>query len=159
MNIQLFLVFVGLNVLNVILQTVKSICTVKCGKYIASFVNALTFGVYTVVLVYMVCDLPLWLKVVVVAGANLIGVFIVKTFEEKATKDKLWKIELTVKGIKAVDSLATELDVLEIPYNYIDIEKYVIFNIYCETQKESAFIKELVQRYDVKYFVSESKRL
>lgn len=159
MNIQLFLVFVGLNVLNVILQTIKSICTVKCGKYIASLVNALTFGVYTVVLVYMVCDLPLWLKVVVVAGANLIGVFIVKTFEEKATKDKLWKVELTVKGIKAVDSLATELDILEIPYNYIDIEKYVIFNIYCETQKESAFIKELVQRYEVKYFVSESKRL
>lgn len=158
MNIQLFLVFVVLNVLNVIIQTVKSICTVKCGRVVASLVNALAYGFYTVVLIYMVCELPLFLKVIVVSSANLIGVFIVKTLEEKATKDKLWKVELTVSNIEKA-GLKTELTCLNIPFNYIEIGTYTIFNIFCQTQKESAFVRELTDRHNAKYFASESKRL
>lgn len=158
MDLKLILIFISLNILNVMLQTIKSLCTVKCGKVVASLINALTYGVYTIVLVYMVCDLPLYLKVCVVALANLIGVYIVKSFEEKATKDKLWKVELTVrKGEEK--KLSDELKNLSIPFNYIDIEKYIIFNIFCETQKESSFVRELADRHNAKYFVSESKRL
>lgn len=40
MNIQLLLTFIILNILNVIIQTIKSIATVKCGKGIASIINA-----------------------------------------------------------------------------------------------------------------------
>lgn len=91
MNEKLFITFVILNIVNVIIQTVKSLATVKCGKTIASIVNAVAYGLYTVVVVYTVCDLPLWLKVVVVGLANLVGVFVVKLVEEKSRKDKLWK--------------------------------------------------------------------
>ena len=96
MNEKLFITFVILNIVNVIIQTVKSLATVKCGKTVASIVNAIAYGLYTVVVVYTVCDLPLWLKVVVVGVANLIGVYVVKFIEEKSRKDKLWKIECTV---------------------------------------------------------------
>ena len=65
MNEKLFITFVILNIVNVIIQTVKSLATVKCGKTVASIVNAIAYGLYTVVVVYTVCDLPLWLKVVV----------------------------------------------------------------------------------------------
>lgn len=159
MNWNLFYLFVVLNVVNVIIQTVKSIATIKCGKLAASLVNAVAYGLYTVVVVYTVCDLNLWVKVAVVAVANLIGVYVVKWLEEKARKDKLWKIEATVYDVYT-ESLHNDLTKAEIPHNYIlDIGKYTVFNIFCETQVESRKAKEILDYNKAKYFVSESKTL
>ena len=93
---NLLLVFVVLNVLNVILQTAKSIATVKCGKTVAAVANAVAYGLYTVVIIYTVCELPLWQKVLIVAGANFIGVYVVKAIEKKLEKEKLWKVEMAI---------------------------------------------------------------
>lgn len=159
MDTKLLTLFIILNVVNVIIQTVKSIATIKCGKTMAAIVNAIAYGLYTVVVVYTVCDLPLWLKVIVVGAANLIGVYIVKYFEEKGRKDKLWKVEATVSAQYA-ERLHNELSVVKLSHNYIDnIGKYVIFNVYCETQADSIEAKKLLDYYHAKYFVSESKVL
>lgn len=157
MDLKLFWIFVILNIVNVIIQTVKSIATVKCGKTAAALVNAVAYGLYTVVVVYTVCDLPLWLKVVVVGVCNLVGVFAVKWGEEKARKDKLWKIEVTVPT-KYAD--AVDFDLRTIPHSYIKISpKHTLFNVYCDTQAESTKVKNIVEQYDAKYFVAESKVL
>lgn len=159
MNTELFLIFVGLNIVNVIIQTVKSICTVKCGKGVAALVNALAYGLYTIVTIYMLCDLDLWVKAGIVALCNLIGVYIVKWCEEKARKDKLWKVEMTVRDFYT-DSLANALADLDIPYNYIEgVGKYTIFNVYCATQKQSATVKGIGAECKAKFFVSETKNL
>ncbi len=157
MNTNLFLLFVTLNIINVIIQTIKSLTIVKCGKGVASLVNAIAYGFYTVVLVYTVCELPLLVKVLVVGSCNLVGVFIVKWGEEKAKKDKLWKVELTVRSV-LTEVLNRELEEFNIPHNYItNVGKYTVFNIYCATQKESAFVKEVGTRHKAKFFVSETK--
>ena len=159
MNTELFLIFVGLNIVNVIIQTVKSICTVKCGKGVAALVNALAYGLYTIVTIYMLCDLDLWVKAGIVALCNLIGVYIVKWCEEKARKDKLWKVEMTVRNFYT-ESLANALADLDIPYNYIEgVGKYTIFNVYCATQKQSATVKGIGAECKAKFFVSETKNL
>lgn len=155
---NLLLLFIVLNILNVIIQTVKSICTVKCGKGVAALVNAVAYGLYTIVTIYMLCDLDLYLKAGIVALCNLVGVYVVKLIEEKSRKDKLWKVEATVKPEYA-EKIGLMLDELEIPYNWIDIEKWYLFNIYCATQKESAIVKDIINKYDAKYFVSETKTL
>ena len=158
MNEKLFITFVILNIINVIIQTIKSLATVKCGKTVASIVNAVAYGLYTVVVVYTVCDLPLWLKVAVVGVANLIGVYVVKLIEEKSRKDKLWKVECTVPQENAY-YLAIELK-NQVPFNYIEnVGKYAIFNIYCATQEQSATVKLILNEYNAKYFVSETKNL
>lgn len=159
MNEKLFITFVILNIINVIIQTVKSLATVKCGKTVASIVNAVAYGLYTVVVVYTVCDLPLWLKVVVVGMANLIGVYVVKLIEEKSRKDKLWKVEATVlRGW--TKELHRALVNAEIPHNYLEnVGKYTLFNIFCETQTQSVKAKEILNKYNAKYFVTETKNL
>ena len=157
MNEKLFITFVILNIVNVIIQTVKSLATVKCGKTVASIVNAVAYGLYTVVVVYTVCDLPLWLKVAVVGVANLIGVYVVKLVEEKSRKDKLWQVQAT---IPKKYTNAVHLDLKDIPHSYIEnIGNYTIFNFYCATQKDSIKVKEIINQYEAKYFVSESKDL
>lgn len=158
MDTKLLLVFIGLNIANVIIQTVKSIATVKCGKGVAAIVNAVAYGLYTVVTVYLMCELSLGLKALIVALCNLVGVYVVKWAEEKARKDKLWKVEATVLPSKA-EWLISRLTEQHIPFNYIDVEKYVIFNIYCATQNESSIAKTHLNVANAKYFVSESKTL
>ena len=156
---KLLIIFIILNSFNVILQTVKSICTVKCGKTVAAIVNAVAFGLYTVVIVYTNADLPLIQKVLVVALSNLIGVYVVKWVEEKKKKEMVWKVEFTVLG-KNTSAVANLLDLAHIPHNYIEnVGKYTIFNAYCATQKQSESVKEIIKEYNAKYFVSETKEL
>ena len=159
MDIKLLIIFVLLNVVNVIIQTVKSIATIKCGKTMAAIVNAIAYGLYTYIVVLTVCELPIWLKVLVVGLANLVGVFVVKLCEEKARKDKLWKIETSVDKCYR-DEIIYYLKSYDISFNYIDnIGNYTIFNIFCPTQKDSATVKTLLDKSKAKYFVSESKIL
>ena len=92
---ELLILFIVMNVVNVIIQTVKSIATIKCGKFVAAIVNAIAYGLYTYIVVLTMCELPLLYKCLIVAAANFVGVYVVKFVEEKARKDKLWKIEAT----------------------------------------------------------------
>ena len=156
---KLLILFVVMNIINVVIQTIKSIATIKCGKMGASVVNALAYGLYTYIVVLTMCDLPLLWKCLIVAGCNFIGVFAVKWFEEKARKDKLWKVEATVYEPYTF-TLHKDLTNAGLPHNYIEgVGKYSIFNIYCETQRDSKKAKEILDFNKAKYFVSESKTL
>ena len=151
----MFITFIIANILNVIIQTIKSIATVKCGKVSASIINALAYGFYTYIIVLTMCDLPLMTKALVVAVCNLVGVYVVKLVEEKARKDKMWKIEMTIptQYIEAVD-----LALADIPHNYIKLsDKHTLFNFYCATQKETTKVRDIVNQYGAKYFISETK--
>lgn len=156
---KLLILFVVMNILNVIIQTVKSIATIKCGKWGAAGVNAIAYGLYTYIVVLTMCDIDLLTKCLIVAGANFIGVYVVKLVEEKARKDKLWKVEATVLR-KWTQALHEDLVRAEIPHNYLEnVGKYTLFNVYCETQAQSAKAKKVLDTYSAKYFVSESKTL
>ena len=150
--------FIIFNVINVIIQTIKSIVTIKCNKYVAAVVNAVAYGLYTYIVVLTASDLDLWFKISVTAAANLVGVFVVKWAEEKKRKDKLWKIEVTIPAEQA-QQMIEDCKYYHFTYNYVDIKKYFLFNFYCPTQQDSLNVKKLLKSYDAKYFVSESKIL
>lgn len=154
---NLLIIFVALSIVNVVFSTIKSIVTIKSGPWVASIVSALYYGYYNIVLIYTVADFPLWQKVVVTAGCNLVGVFIVKYGEEKARKDKLWKVELTVP---TEYKNAVDFDLRTVPHSYIELsDKHTLFNFYCATQADSAKVKAIANQYEAKYFVAESKNL
>lgn len=162
MDTKLLLVFIVLNIANVIIQTVKSIATVKCGKATAAVINAVAYGLYTIVTVYLMCELDLYLKAGIVALCNLVGVYVVKLIEEKARKDKLWKVEATIQNvIYFTDYIKTECEKNKIPYSILNVENvdYVVFNFYCATQEKSRIVKQICDGCNAKYFVSESKTL
>jgi hypothetical protein len=153
------LVFIVLNILNVIIQTVKSIATIKCGAWSAAAINALAYGLYTIVVVYMNADgLGLFWKAIIIGLANLFGVYVVKILEEKNRKDKLWKVECTVTRTKT-SALDEELKRANISHNYVIVGHHTVFNCYCATQNESLSVKNILAKYNAKYFVAESKTL
>lgn len=155
---KLLILFIVMNILNVVIQTIKSIATIKCGKTAAAIVNAVAYGLYTYIVVLTMCDLPLLAKCLIVAGCNFVGVWVVKYFEEKARKDKLWKVEATIP-VEVAEKVRHDLRANCLPHNYIDIEKYYLFNVYCENQEQSKVAKVVLDYYNAKYFVSESKSL
>ena len=156
---ELLILFVVCNIANVIIQTVKSLVTVKGSPIAAAVINAVAYGFYTYIIIITNCELPVLQKCIIVATCNLIGVFIVKYIEEKSQKDKLWKVEMTIPEEKS-NFVHEYLTTKNIPHNYIEnVGKYTIFNCYCSTQEQSIKVKNILEKVGGKYFASESKIL
>lgn len=154
---NLFVIFIILNIFNVVIQTSKSIITIKCGKTAAAFANAVAYGFYTIVVIYMVSDLPLTYKVGVTAICNLIGVYLVKFGEEILRKDRLWKIEATLKKDYDWPGRLSELQHMGVPTTAIDIGEYVIINFFCYNREQTKKVAAAMKEYGAKFFASESK--
>lgn len=156
---NILLLFTLLTIINVIFSTIKSIVTVKGSPFSASLINGLYYGYYNIVLLYTVADFPMWQKVVVTALCNIVGVFVVKWVEKKTRKDKLWLIQCTVPE-KWTEDLHFDLKNINIPHNYIqNVGNNTLFYVYSYSQKDSEKLKPLLDQYEAKYFVSESKIL
>lgn len=159
MDKNLLITFIALNIINVVIQTAKSLITVRCGKTVAALANAIAYGLYTIVTIYTLCDLPIALKAIVVALCNLVGVYVVKWIEEKTRKTQLWKVEATLQKSDNWQWILEGLKGNNIPHNYIDVEKYIILNCYCATKEQSKIAHTLLNAVGAKYFVSASKGL
>ena len=160
---EMLILFIVMSIVNVIIQTVKSIATIKCGKLAAAVINAVAYGLYTYVIVLTANDsIDLLAKCFIVAGCNFVGVYVVKFFEEKTRKDKLWKVEATVQNeIYFIDYIKNQCEQHKVPYSVLNVENvnYVVFNFYCATQEKSRIVKQVCDGCNAKYFVSESKTL
>lgn len=158
---KLLITFIALSIVNVIFSTIRSITTIKSGKTVASIISGGYFAFYNIMLIYTVADFPMWQKCVITFSCNVVGVWIVKLVEEKMRKDKLWKIEVTVKQRDKV-KLVEELVQKDIPFSMIRTvnAEYTKIEAYAATQKESRDIKEIIEQLETaKYFVTESKAL
>lgn len=153
---EFILTFIALSIINVVFSTIRSIVTIKGGKWTASILSGGYFAFYNIMMVWTVADFPMWQKCIITFVCNVVGVYLVKWGEEKARKDKLWKVEATIPN-EHFDYVRNAL--ADIPHSYIDINKYKIFNVYCATQAESAKVKKVLDAFNAKYFVSESKTL
>ena len=159
MDYKFLAVFFTLSIINVVFATIKSLVTINGGKAVASFISGGYFAFYNVMMIYTVADFPMWQKCAITFICNVVGVWLVKWGEEKARKDKLWKVEATIYE-PYKESLIDALNKADLPFNYIEgVGKYVLFNIYCPTQKESRAVKGLLDFHKAKYFVTESKSL
>lgn len=162
MDYNFLTVFFALSIINVVFATIKSLVTINGGKLTASLISGGYFAFYNIMMQYTVADFPMWQKCLITFICNVIGVWLVKWGEEKSRKDKLWKVEATIpnEGIDPEnDDCIIELRNANLSMNYIDINKYILINCYCGTQAESRAVKEILDKYNAKYFVSESKTL
>ena len=158
----MLVLFITLQLVNVILNTIKSIITIKGTKLSASIVSAITYGVYTIVVFYTASDeLSLFDKVWITMATNIIGVYISMVLLEKTKKDKLWEITATIRSndSKDIEYISYMLDFYEIGHNYFYLtnNQGAVFHIYSKTQKESEQIKKLLDNYNAKYIAHEEQ--
>lgn len=150
------LLFIICTFANVVLSTIKSVMTIKGGKVSAAIWNALAFGLYSYIVV-LTATAPISTlgKVLVTVGCNLVGVYGVKLFEEKLKKDRLWKIEMTVRNGFA-ETMHHDLTLEGIPNNYVNAGKHTVFNCFCETKQDTEKVLRIAKAYDAKAFASET---
>lgn len=155
--LEFVLLFIVLNIANVVIQTVKSIATIKCGKTVAAVINAVAYGLYTYVVFFTASDgMDLHIKALITAVANLVGVWVVKYVEEKKAKEKLWKIELAVPCCK-YDIANHLIKDSQIPHNIMVVGEWVMFNAYCNTKAESHKMSKICKLVGGKISAYESK--
>ena len=159
MNYDFLIAFIGLSIINVVFSTIRSIITINGDKTVASLISGAYFAFYNVMMIYTVADFPMWQKCLITFICNVVGVWLVKWGEEKSRKDKLWEVRGTLTTPINCVAVCKDLDGANIPYNYIDVNKYIIFNCYCATQADSVKVKKILNDWEMKYFVAESKTL
>ena len=141
---------------NVIISTIKSVMTIKGGKVAAAVWNALSYGLYSFIVIMTAnAEISTLEKVLVTIGCNLIGVYGVKLVEEKLRKDRLWKLEMTVRNGFA-ETMHHDLTLEGIPNNYVNAGKHTVFNCFCETKQDTEKVLRIAKAYDAKTFASET---
>lgn len=159
---SLFWQFVILNFVNVLINTARSLTTVKGGKWIASCMNALCYGYYTVIIVITATyDIPLVLKIIAVAIVNFVGVFCIKLGEEKIQKERLWIYNATAKmSTKEILDVVALLKCANIKVLYMKVaDELYTLQVFSNTQKESEMIKSILDNYSIKYCAVETKEI
>lgn len=154
---NMLILFIVLTIVNTIIQTVKSIATVKCGKTSAALINAFAYGLYTYVIIFTSAEgLSIHAKAIITALANLVGVFVVKLIEEKSRKDKLWLVKITIPT-EYFEAVKNELTTADIPFTYYDLNKYYVVDTYCEKQQQTTAVLDICKKYKGKAFATENK--
>ena len=162
MSFTTLLIFIAGSLVNVMLNTIKTLVMFRKNKLSSSIINAVTYGFYTWIVVLIAADdLPLWAKMLVTAAVNFIGVWMSMVIMEHLQKDKLWKIEATAPTCYVPD-ISAFCEAEKISYSTINVDpehRNTMFVFFCPSQVESHKIRELLKDYPAKYFVSESKTL
>ena len=153
------LLFILATIINVVLSTIRSICTIKCGKWLSALTNAICYGFYPLIVMLTAKDtVTIWVNMIITAVVNFVCVWIIKLVEEKARKDRLWKVEMAIPLMKA-DVVDDKLSNNFISHNYTRLDKWVMFNCFCETQAETKICVDLAKGYKGKISAYESKPL
>ena len=155
------ILFIIATVINVTLSTIRAIATIKCGKMVSAIMNALCYGFYPLIVMLTAKDtVSIVANMIITAIVNFVCVWIIKLVEEKARKDKLWKVEMAIP-LNYAENVIERLKGTGnwIPFNYHYLGKWCIFNCYCDTQDQTAFSKNLAKEFNGKISAYESKPL
>lgn len=147
------LYFFAISLVNVILSSTKSICTVRYGRGINVAMNVIAYSFYTIV-VKQTANLPLTTTVIATAIANAIGVWLSYAVLDRLQKDRLWKVEVVIPKC-FTERLHCELNV--IPHNYIELGPRTLFNFYCETKADTSKVIKHCKSFNGKFFAAENK--
>ena len=155
---QFLLLYLVLQVVYVILNTVTNIAKIKCSKLIASLTSAVCYGFYVIVVVATASNQPIWVKMLLTAITNVVGVYVGMWVMEKLRKDKLWKIEITIRDAIEAYQFENTLREKDISFNSVVCENNdIILNVYSKSQKESEIIKKtLAEATTAKYIIHQS---
>ena len=153
--------YCGLALINVVIQTVKSICTIKCSTFVSACVNALAYGLYVYVIVFTNSEgLSLFSKAIITAIANFTGVYIANFLFNKIFKSEVkWKVEVSIPN-NLTEKFEEDLCVKNLEY-YICGEGlgWTAFAVFCKTKEQSKRLKSILPN-EAQYNIAECvKRL
>ena len=159
-------VFFICSLINVALNTLKTIIMHKEEKISSTIINAITYGFYAIIVVMTASALDLWITMLITVLANAIGVYGSMWLLEKFKKDSLWEIVANIKVNKTeLSNFENYLGTHDIPYNLVklygcdisDGKTPFTAHIYSANQYQSEKIKFILDKINAKYIVHEER--
>lgn len=158
----LILLFFILQLINVILSTIKYLLTIKGTKLRAAFINAFYYSIYAVIVIFTVKDFTdniLWnwiIKLGIVFITNFIGVLISFKIMDIFHKEKIWELIILFKYSEEIEKAVNELNDLNIP-NYIACKNIDlnVLKVYSDSRKTSRIINKIIDKYSIKIIAHE----
>ena len=151
------IIFIIATIVNVTLSTIRALCTIKGGKWLSATTNAVCYGFYPlIVMLTAKGTVDILINMLITVVVNFVCVWIIKLVEEKARKDKLWKVEVACPIVHH-DDLHELLKEYNIPHNFVEVGSWVMFNCYCMTQKDTKVVIDLSTKRECKISAYESK--
>lgn len=151
------ILFIILQVINVILSTIKSIVMIKGSKWGAIIANTIYFGVYTAVLKQISAIDNLALLVIITMLANFFGTWAGIVITDKLRKADLWIVKTVVRigYVKDYKKALNEAGIKYISYQ-TTWDEYTAIDIFSESRTESKKIKEILVKFKAKYSIYKS---
>ena len=154
------LLFIILQIVNVILSTIKSIVLSKGYKWGTIISNTIYFGVYTAVLKQLVLVDNMFLLIVITMIANFFGTWIGFNILEKIRKADLWIIKTVVEidKIKDYKKALNDAGIKYISYQ-TTWDECTAVDIFSESRSQSKVIKEILLKFNATYsaYISNKK--
>lgn len=144
---EVLVLYLILQIVNVILATIKSIVTIKGSKLSAALMNALSYSVNIVVVIYSVMDFSFLAKILIVAITNFIGTYLGVYITEKLRKDRLWEIKATVITVNDYINIKNALKAQShIKYNSmtLDDNQGYLFYVYTKNKQQSKIVRDIL---------------
>ena len=163
MDIQQYLtidlaIFVTIQMVNVIISTIKSILTVNGSKMTAAVVNSVSYTFANVV-TKLLTQQPFEVIIVTTMVTNMVGVYAAKWLMEKTRKERLWTVMATVRSDHK-DDVEEALQRRSIQYTLVRAENDRWFvNIFSHSKAESAMIREILHQWDIRHTIVENRAL
>ena len=143
--------FIILQIVNVILSTIKSIVLSKGYKWGTIISNTIYFGIYTAVLKQLALIDDMFLLVVITMIANFFGTWVGFDILERIRKADLWIVKTVVKidRIKDYKAALNEAGIKYISYQ-TTWDECTAVDIFSESRDESKIIKKILEQFDAK---------
>jgi hypothetical protein len=151
--------FIILQIVNVILSTIKSIVLSKGYKWGTIIANTIYFGIYTAVLKQLALVDNMFLLIVITMIANFFGTWVGFDLLERIRKADLWIVKTVVKidRIKDYKAALNEAGIKYISYQ-TTWDECTAVDIFSESRDESKTIKKILEQFDAKYSVYVSSK-
>lgn len=147
------LYFFLISLVNVILSSTKSICTVRYGRGINVITNVVAYSFYNVV-VKQTANLPLETTIIATAIANTLGVWLSYAVLDLIQKDRLWEVKVVVPKCFTA---AIQEELADILNDWDELGPKTRFCFYCETRADTARVVKHCRKYGGRFFATENK--
>lgn len=149
------LLFAAIQIVNVVLATVRSILTVNGSKLTAASISSISYTIGAIT-TKLLTQQTFEVVVIVTFLTNLIGVYIAKLILEKSKKAKLWTITATLRSDDK-DTVETELKRRGVQFTLCPaLNDRFLIDIFSYSKGESTIVKEIMRNCGARFTITEN---
>ena len=140
------LLYCALSLVNVIIQTIKSLCTIKSSTFVSACINALAYGFYVYIIFFTNAEgLSLFSKAIITACANFTGVYIANFLFDKFFKSEIkWKVEISIPNC-ITDAFENNLRKNSLEYYICGMNnEWTAYAVFCQNKTDSRKLKNIL---------------